>query len=708
VSTSERGRLLPPNLDDRRWQDLAEEARSLIPVYAPQWTDHHPSDIGITLIELFAWMTEQMIYRLNRVPEKNYVAFLNLLGITRDPATPARAFLTFRAAPAMTVLVPKGRQAQTAGSETEQPIVFETDEDLTVLPTNLDIALQIGKAAPNRYSNVSGAFVRSPAIGATVRIPNGQSNQICLGFSQQTAAPIRLQIQLTRPVQVDPPPGGGPQASVAWVHSTGAVLPSAWPTIPNVDDGTEGLQHDGIVTLTLPGTWASQVPSGWPTVLPDTPADVVGDPYFWIGIRISNLEPQPIEIGVRAILFNAVSAHNALTIPVAEPLGDSNGLPYQVFSLRNYPLFKRPSADTPYDHLEVTVGGAVWEAKDELDAGAGDVYRVNPVAGEISLGDHSATRPFGHGTIPPDGTPIVATTYRYAAGGVAGNVGAGTVISMRTPVAGITGVTNLASATGGSDEEPIEDTKRRAPEMLRNRNRAVTAEDYEFLAREVTTDVRIVRCLEPRLHDADNPPFWLRGEAWTFGALDRSPGNVNLIVVPDHGLADPRPWPTIELLNEVRRDLDRRRDVTARLTVTGPRYLPVRVSVIFVVWQSAIDEGHIATVNEAYLELQNKITRCMHPIHGGLNGSGWQVGQPVFIADVFNAIKPPDHIGFISSLTLEAETPAYHFPPLGPGGPWNANERPFTLATPGAWVRVADYELVCFGSMNVPVQPTQR
>lgn len=85
----DRGRLIPPNLDDRSWKDIVEQAKALIPQYAPEWTDHSPSDLGITLIELFAWITEGMIYRLNKVPEKSYLTLLNLIGVTRDPATPA-------------------------------------------------------------------------------------------------------------------------------------------------------------------------------------------------------------------------------------------------------------------------------------------------------------------------------------------------------------------------------------------------------------------------------------------------------------------------------------------------------------------------------------------------------------------------------------------------------------------------------------------
>jgi hypothetical protein len=62
-----RGRLEPPDLDDRTWEEIVAQARALIPTYAPDWTDHNPSDLGIALVELFAWLVEGMIFRLNRV-----------------------------------------------------------------------------------------------------------------------------------------------------------------------------------------------------------------------------------------------------------------------------------------------------------------------------------------------------------------------------------------------------------------------------------------------------------------------------------------------------------------------------------------------------------------------------------------------------------------------------------------------------------------
>ena len=67
------------NLDTRRFDDLVAEMRALIPRYAPEWTNHNPSDPGITLVELLAWVTEATLYRINRVPEATSLEFAKLL-----------------------------------------------------------------------------------------------------------------------------------------------------------------------------------------------------------------------------------------------------------------------------------------------------------------------------------------------------------------------------------------------------------------------------------------------------------------------------------------------------------------------------------------------------------------------------------------------------------------------------------------------------
>ncbi|HTJ46934.1 MAG TPA: putative baseplate assembly protein [Kofleriaceae bacterium] len=111
----------------------------MIPRYAPEWTNHNPSDPGVTLIELAAWMTDLILHRLNQVPEKNYVAFLNLLGIKLRPPRAAKAFLQFALVEgAQKQRVPKGTQVSTPQATEEETVTFETARDLVVVNTKPD------------------------------------------------------------------------------------------------------------------------------------------------------------------------------------------------------------------------------------------------------------------------------------------------------------------------------------------------------------------------------------------------------------------------------------------------------------------------------------------------------------------------------------------------------------------------------------------
>ena len=89
-----------PNLDDRRWQDLTQEAIPLIPRYAPQWTDFNTHDPGITLMEMFAWLTESMVYQLNRVPDRFTWKFLDFIGYPKLGPLPAHVVLACQPVPA--------------------------------------------------------------------------------------------------------------------------------------------------------------------------------------------------------------------------------------------------------------------------------------------------------------------------------------------------------------------------------------------------------------------------------------------------------------------------------------------------------------------------------------------------------------------------------------------------------------------------------
>ncbi|MGQ5640488.1 MULTISPECIES: putative baseplate assembly protein [unclassified Streptomyces] len=722
---SERGRLKPPDLDDRTWQDLVTQMRDLIPEYAPGWTDRNVSDIGISLIELFAWLVEGLTFRLNQVPERTYIAFLNLFGITRRPPSPARAYLTFSAAGAhRPVLVPAGTWAQTPVREGETSVVFETDEDVNVLPVAMAKALVVAPTEPTTslsfgYTEESPRLVGPPADRYRLTVAPGRTVQLCFGFDQPTREEIQLRVSMYTPAEAAAVPS---PPTVTWVYSRADLEPANWPAIEGatggaVDDATESLGHSGKVRLTLPADWSAQRPTSPPgagqaaphwTSVPPTGAETVTDPYCWLGLRVSNTSQTSLILGFDRVAFNSALARTALTLRTPEILGESTGQAFQTFALRHQPLFRRPASATPYGDLVVEVGQGVppswetWRAVDELPPDAGNVYRFNPVTGEIFFGDMNGVpepesdgagrdepdEPLAaqhHGSVPPAGSTIRAT-YRYVSAGTGGNVLPGQVTTVGpTPSGalptGVTQVTNLGAGQNGIDEEPIEDTLRRAPQRLKIRDRAVTVEDYEHLAGEASPEVAISRCLVPY------PP---EGDPWEFGGIHRAPGTVNLIVVPDQGTSVPRPTPSEELLQVVSEHLNERRDMTGQLVIHAPCYLPITVVVDVLVWRAASQAGVLPATVEA--ETRRKISAFLHPTRGGPAGRGWRIGQSVLNSELFRAITPPDDVGYISRLLVRPGTPLYGdgtrpYPPLPPGTP---------AGVPGAAsVRLADYELVC-------------
>src|SRR3954454_10766826 len=84
----------PPVLDDRSFDDLVAEALARIPAHTPEWTNTRMGDPGRTLIELFAWLADTMLYRANLIPERQRLAFLNLVGARMRAAEPARGLVS--------------------------------------------------------------------------------------------------------------------------------------------------------------------------------------------------------------------------------------------------------------------------------------------------------------------------------------------------------------------------------------------------------------------------------------------------------------------------------------------------------------------------------------------------------------------------------------------------------------------------------------
>src|SRR3712207_4166194 len=161
--------MLPaPNLDDRRFQDLVDDAKRLVQQRCPEWTDHNVSDPGVTLLEAFAQMVDQLIYRLNRVPDLHYVKFLELIGVELRPPAAARGTVPFwlSAPQPQPVLVRAETEVATPRTDIHEPIVFGTTRDLKIVPCSYaHLATQAVGSAPTDMTNALSMVASAVAAG---------------------------------------------------------------------------------------------------------------------------------------------------------------------------------------------------------------------------------------------------------------------------------------------------------------------------------------------------------------------------------------------------------------------------------------------------------------------------------------------------------------------------------------------------------------
>ena len=142
----------PPSLDDRSFDDLVSELLARIPAHTPEWTDPRPGDPGRTVLELFAWLTDTLLYRVNLSPEKQRLAFLQLLGIPLKPALAAQGLICLElTSPTDTQTYRLRPLARLKG-----PVDFETCDELTVLPLSLQVYVKqkLSVSETARYAEV--------------------------------------------------------------------------------------------------------------------------------------------------------------------------------------------------------------------------------------------------------------------------------------------------------------------------------------------------------------------------------------------------------------------------------------------------------------------------------------------------------------------------------------------------------------------------
>lgn len=233
-----------PNLDDRRFQQFVDDAKRYIQQRCPEWTDHNVSDPGVTLVEAVAHMADQIVYRLNRVPERNYLAFLDLLGITLFPPAPARTDMTFwlSAPQNQPLLLPVGTEVATQRTDTEPAVVFATERDLTVVPCSLErVLLQPGGEPPVDHTAEILDSKDTPVFGD----PPQPGDSMLFGLTAAVpdcAVVLRLGSRVDG-VGVDPR-----QPPLLWEALTG----DGWRPCEVERDTTGGLNRPGEVVLLVP------------------------------------------------------------------------------------------------------------------------------------------------------------------------------------------------------------------------------------------------------------------------------------------------------------------------------------------------------------------------------------------------------------------------------------------------------------------------
>ena len=438
-------------LDDLRFQELVSEARTRIVHHSPDWTEHNVSDPGITLIELFAWFTDILLYRINRIPERVHLALLELVGITPAPPRPARVDLRFvldKPTPGMTI--PPGTEVAAPRTAGQDAIVFRT---------TAPVALPDGDLAARQLE------------------PSEPGEALLLGFEQPLSGRvIRLEIDGSPAEDV------AGQASIAWEASGPA---GGWLEATVITDETDGLRLGaGAVTLELPADTAA-APFG-------------GEELHWLRCRAPR---RPDARLLRAFVAGArvPAVHGAAESE--ESLGVSEGVAGVGFPLRHRPVL----ALEPGETLEVREPGSEewvrWEpvASFAQSGGHDRHFVLDLVRGEVRFGP-AIRQPDGgwrrFGAVPPAGAALRFTCYRHG-GGRAGNVAAGTLTMFASPVADGASVTNPLPAAGGADAESLEGTRRRAALELRRRSRAVTVDDFERLALAASSRVARALCSGP-------------------------------------------------------------------------------------------------------------------------------------------------------------------------------------------------------------------
>ena len=626
-----------PNLDDRRWTDLVEEGRALIPLYAPDWTDHNVQNPGTTILELLAFVAELDIFQLNRVPDRHKRKFLSLVGIHPRCPVPARTVLQF----ALTeksgkVAIPEG-VSLTTGGEQGADIPFRLAEPITAIPGSIEAVLvREGNTAVD-YSRkfahgepvpiFGSAETSKPQlyVGFTEALPSDAWTSLYFEFSgtrssdnerkralseaaaQAAACAPRVNPCLSDPSEAAPltlPPHQS--VKVVWEYRDAS---GAW-TAADTQDETRSLTLNGSVRVKPATEMAAGGESGAP------------DALFYLRVRLDSGTYDAAPVARRLVLNGAVAEETT-----AEPAYiDTNGTGEsdQSISLRGTPIVVASLKVTSVEdgrHYD-------WTLRPDFDSsGRGDRhYMLDADAGLICFGDGE------HGLPPYKGSVVQASYLTTLAS--EGNFGEGHMFRLNSAIPDqekIARIVNATASGGGAPAESLTAAASRAVQKLRVPQRAVTASDYEVLALETPGTVLARVAVVPSCHPA-------------FDCID-APGIVT--VIPMTHLPVRAPEPSSGTLHLVGRYLKRRRIIGTRVEIVTPRYLKISVTA---------SVRALAGTSPVLLtqRVSAALDAFLSPLDGGPDGQGWPAGRDVYRSEIMNVIDGVNGVDHVVALVLQA------------------------------------------------------
>jgi hypothetical protein len=704
-----------PNLDNRRYQDLLDEALSRVPVYTPEWTNFNKSDPGVTLVEIFAFMTENLLYRVNQVPDRNRKKFLKLLNLPLQPATSAQGLvqITNDKGPLATVTLNDDIEVRA------NKVPFRTSRPLQVFPIEGRIYFkqridnppqQVVDYYQQLYASFRGAPQDPPpTLYELSAFPLPGGDPVALADTVDGYLWLALFVRAA-----DKPPAdwvdAAREAIAGQTLSVGVVpaldnntidMPSGRPTtspstatlefdIPNlgttgglVDSlnrvpqyrplvssaNTDVFSQPGIVDITLPDKnslklWNNIDPleSGVGQLPPSLDDTSLSDRLItWLRIRPSTTHPaQFLWIGINCTPV-AQKEH-----VVAELLPQSTGEPDQVMNLSQAPVLDgtvsialTTAQGEPQSWTEVPdiflAGPEVPTPDLRLPPGTpppppveSKVFVLDPEAGQITFGDGL------HGSRPPAGATLRAT-YDISQG-AAGNVGADSVNTSPALPAGFT-VTNPIRTWGGADAETAADGEKQISRYLQNKDRLVTAYDFEVITLR-TPGVQIGRVeVIPNFH----PEL-------SSGRGGDAPGAVTLMLIPAFDPVNPdAPMPNSDFLQTVCSYLDPRRLITTEVFLRGPDYVGIWVSIGIQVLPGL----NPATVRD---DVKSAVLDFLAPTKGGPQqlpddpavllsapatiDKGWPLGKSVIALELSTIAGRTSGVEFVQEVLLTQTGPS--------------------------------------------------